>query len=502
MHRKIVFLIGIYLVSSLAGDQHWFRNSEFQKHLDETTFSRSHKNNRVELIVNGIDSLNKRLQNIDEANFIFIKAYEFWNDETGGLILKKLLEKAQSGAKVFIQYDVKGTVTSVQTELKKGIREGKINPIPEYLQDFVNKSRGNGFVIPTSIPYSYLTNTFLIIPVDHEKYFITWNSKGAPLKVIMGGMNTGDMYLLSGGKNEDGSHKKVPFYEKQGFSGSLAYPMRDTDVQVMGTVTEDILSRFIDSARFQLKNPNPYFQKYLLSHVQSAIQEMEKIQQQALERSSTAFPKEVGDAFLRFIYVTAREYNTNNLRHISNFLVSMLKHVPDNAIIEFATGYLLPTKNLLRGIYRAAQRGVLFKILSNRTIGPESTIGVVATTAQSQIRSFLKSVPAGTVDFYEWLADEGSGTSSTHQKVFSFGIGENEPCCVGSSNLDSASLIWNSEGILVIQSPQFKRKLDEMLLKDFSHRNSRKITIPQMNKEPALNKWKGFIANRLFEDFL
>ena len=145
---------------------------------------------------------------------------------------------------------------------------------------------------------------------------------------------------------------------------------------------------------------------------------------------------------------------------------------------------------------------MLFKVLSNRGFGPESTIQIVSMTAQSSIRSFLKSVPAGTVDFYEWRGNNCNGTSHSHQKVYSFGFGENEPCCVGSSNLDSASLMWNSEDILVIQSPQFKRQLNQMFISDFSYQNSRKVTIPELDKEPMDTKLKGVLINRLFEDFL
>jgi len=506
--KKIVFLIlclcKAYGEENSSDDGYWFRNTEFQKSLDEKTHSRGHSGNQVKLYVNGENSLKQRLANLANADVILIKAYEFWNDISSNEILDVLIDRTKQGAKVFIQFDVKGTFSGIKPDSEADLREGRLNPIPDYLQKFLQKSEGNGFVIPTTVPYSLLSTGSWVLK-DHEKSFITWERKNQvnPVRVILGGMNIGDMYLLGGVKDKNGNFETVSYYQSEGFSGYSTLPMRDTDVEVIGTVTEDIVARYIDAAEFQLKNPNVYFQKEQAPHIQLALKELRLIQQDMLQNHALAFPENVGHALVRFIYKTAKEFGSREISNIQNFFISMLKQVPDHSTIQFATGYFLPTKLLWKAISEATHRGVIFDILSNRPQGPESAIASIALPARSQIRHYLKIVPSGSINFYEWFGNplEGIGVVM-HQKVYSFGLGENQPCAIGSANLNTMSLYWDSEDLLVIQEPDFKKQLDEMLRKDFTSPNSEKITMEQLKNESFLHQIKEFLINKFARDFL
>jgi phosphatidylserine/phosphatidylglycerophosphate/cardiolipin synthase-like enzyme len=493
----IFILLSVFSVNIYA--EHWFNNPEFQKVLDEKTASKAHTGNQVSLLINGIQSLPKRLANISSADVIFLKTFEFWDDQTGNQILDALIDRAQKGAKVFISFDVKGTFLSAKehADIKKGI----LSPIPHHLQTFLQESQGNGFLIPTSSPYSFLTNTLFLLPHDHEKYLITWNAHD-PVKVIMGGMNTGDMYLLTGAKDAQGRFKTVAFYEKEGFEGKETLPLRDTDIEVVGTVTQEIISRYIESCSFQLQNPNPYFQKNVASHVRQAIDEMRTMQLHILNHSQTAFPENVGDAFVRFIFKPANDFKAKNGSSISNFFTATLDQIPEGSEVQFATGYFLPTKLLWKAIYSASKRGVEFDILSNATYGPEITIAEIAMPARPQMKHFMKTMPADSIRFYEWQGNPTEGTSVMHQKVSSFGLADNDPCCIGSCNLDGASLFWNSEDILVIQSPAFKKQFNRMLKEDFAPPNAQLITLQELEQQKASILLQQIIMNRFLRTFL
>jgi len=163
----------------------------------------------------------------------------------------------------------------------------------------------------------------------------------------------------------------------------------------------------------------------------------------------------------------------------------------------------MPTKSLWKSISDASRRSVNFDILLNNLQGAESTIVGMRRLTQSQILHVLKVMPAGSIDFYEWIgaASECIGTS-THQKIYSFGIGENAPCCIGSANLDALSFVWDSEDLLVIQDPEFKKQFDLMLKKDFASPYSQKITITELENRSFLEKVQEYLANKFLRNFL
>jgi len=329
-------------------DGHWFREKNFQKLLDEQTHSVARSGNQIKLLINGAHAFEQRIKNIQNADVIFIKTFEFWNDKSGSAILKLLTKKARNGAKVFIQFDVKGTTGPIASTSMNDIKQGRSSPIPDYLQKFVEESRGNGFVIPTNMPNS-LINSNIYVLKDHEKTFITWEYKNRPasVKVIMGGMNTGDMYLLGGEKNSKGGCETVDFYQSEGFSGPDVLPMRDTDVEIIGSVTQDVLRRFILAAEFQLNNPSDIFKRDFMPHIKEAILEMKLIEKNMHYNSAIAFPTDIGSAFLRFIYKNTNQYGSKDVLNVHNFFQLALQSVPSRTTVQIAAGFFYANQKLV-----------------------------------------------------------------------------------------------------------------------------------------------------------
>jgi phosphatidylserine/phosphatidylglycerophosphate/cardiolipin synthase-like enzyme len=465
-----------------------------QSEIDLITSSKAHPNNYIKILLNGEHSFKQRWKNIESADFIFIKTYEFWDDETSHLLLKKLTERANSGTKIFVQFDVKGN--NDYTHLIK-ILYGHLNPIPPILENFFSLNPKNIYLIPTSIPYRWTDHIGLLqsIPNDHEKYFITWK-RGAPVRVIMGGLNIGDMYAFTGFKDLLGNYKTVPYYVSKGYKGSKAFGIRDTDVEIVGTVNSDIVSAYIERAEFTLKNPNRYFKNNLLSQIEGAVNELKNIKHLMDVDSENAFPNHAGRALLRFISTPQRaEYQDSN---IEKLLIKMLRNVPDNSKIHLITPLFLPPAEFVDAMKESAKRGVNMDILTSDPVGtadPDFATSVMA--AHCFYRKFLKEKTL-PIQIYEWKGNIQQGIGSTlHQKVYSFGNDRYAPFIIGSVNLDSRSLKWDSESCLLIQSAEDREILNNMLNQDFSKEYSSRITLKDLSKESFIGYLKECILNLL-----
>ena len=96
---------------------------------------------------------------------------------------------------------------------------------------------------------------------------------------------------------------------------------------------------------------------------------------------------------------------------------------------------------------------------------------------------------------YEWHGnDELTGVNYIHQKVSSFGDDSCDPFIVGSANMDSASLIHNGEGILLIQDKVVKKQFDSMFANDFNQH----IVTPFTSQDAQKITWKWKIYAYIF----
>ena len=474
-----IMLVPIRALCETDGDSNWFSEVSIQTKLDKISGTKQYNNNKLSLLINGVNSNQQRIKNIQESNYIFIKTFEFRDDETGRAYVRLLLAKAQAGAKIFIQFDVKGTRDTFQEQ--KAICSGEENPIPPMLQTLAKSANGNVFIIPTSTPFSdwdYLGAVLgLPIPNDHEKYLITWNSNdvSAPVKVILGGLNIGDEYMFGGVKDPNGHFKIAPRYNNFGF--------RDTDVEMIGPINQEIVERYIKTASLQLTNQNKYFQKHIKETLINALSTLNATYNSMRVNSVNAFPENIGNSKVRFITVNSVAADSHSERNIEHVITFLMDAIPAKNTIEIATLFFLPTHKIDAAIIAAANRGITFKMLLNSTDAVDSAFSLLANAAQCRCRYLMSNASDNSIQLYEWHGSKVMGVSSIHQKLYLFGKNKTDPFIIGSSNLDSNSLTYDSEDVLLIQDPHLKEQIDLMIDNDFNQSEVKRIRESELENQ-------------------
>jgi len=95
-------------VLAAADDRAAFRGVDAR--LDRLTASVARPGNHVELLVDGQASFARRIANARTADVILVKTFAFTDDETGRGVADLLIERAQAGARVIVQYDAIGSI--------------------------------------------------------------------------------------------------------------------------------------------------------------------------------------------------------------------------------------------------------------------------------------------------------------------------------------------------------------------------------------------------------
>lgn len=187
-------------------------------------------------------------------------------------------------------------------------------------------------------------------------------------------------------------------------------------------------------------------------------------------------------------------------QHIEKLYLRLFESVPAGETITIANPFFLPTKRLVEGIKAAVRRGVCFEIIQNGVDAVESGFRAVALAARSLNRELLKELGEDRIKLYVWHGRPEQNVSSMHHKLARFG--ERGPVLVGSSNLDSHSLIHNTEGGVLISDPEFQARFAEMLALDRSSGALRPLTLRELENDSILDKTKQWVMRRGFAHFL
>jgi len=286
---------------------------------------------------------------------------------------------------------------------------------------------------------------------------MTWRA-GKPLVTVMGGMNIGDEWATGG---TDRKAKKL-----HGHHG-----LRDTDVEVKGPVNRAILTELMRDARFHLQR---YVARFAAranknsAEVNALVHTLQTRQQQLLQTARVingdkrSFAHHAQNAKIRFI---ANKHRLGPKgQYIERALNRLMKSAPKGSEISLSNAFFLPTPTFEKTLVQAS-KDKQFNLLLNGRDAVEPGFRMVARRARADYRRLLTA--GNKIGIWEWHGDEQRKVSSLHQKVWSFGKSAHAPFGIGSSNLDYHSLRRNSEGMLLIQSPQTKRAFDRMLDRDF-----------------------------------
>jgi phosphatidylserine/phosphatidylglycerophosphate/cardiolipin synthase-like enzyme len=232
-----------------------FDSTQLNQRLDRRTHSVRRESNAAELLVNGVESWAKRVENARDADLILVKTFIYSDDEAGQAVSSLLRARARAGATVIVQYDIKGSLRGVgemvsSYDASASDRFFRDKPI---LADMVDDGV---IVVPTNVPkrgrearrferartrldpdasrvglLTRVTGARDFGNFDHEKYWITGHREeggGVRLAAIMGGMNIASEYAYGGTTNVDAKTER--------------YGWRDTDIELRGPVTLDILA--------------------------------------------------------------------------------------------------------------------------------------------------------------------------------------------------------------------------------------------------------------------
>jgi phosphatidylserine/phosphatidylglycerophosphate/cardiolipin synthase-like enzyme len=441
-------------------------------------------NHQVKLLINGVNSTRQRNQNIEDANIILLKTFEFHDDESGNALADLLIKKAKAGALIFIQFDVKGNDNYPHDFW--AIKKGKKNPLPPPLQRLLKAYPHQVAIYPTNPPTTILTSFVDLlgvnIPIDHEKYLITWNTNKwqEPAKVIMGGMNISDSSLLGGEKNALGDFKIV--------ANTQDYPWRDTDVELSGPVVQEMISRFDEEAKFQAKMPHASIQKHLHANMLQGLERLKLLIHSMNEHARTVFaPSEPVQNYGVSINYIAKNIYQN---HIEQALIHYIQQVPQHETIILVTPYFLPSKELEQALIDAVSRDIQVKILTNSIHSKNKGFRQVASAGRCRMRAIFSKVDVNHLKYCEYLGHSQVGFHNLHQKVWLLGQHESSVFAIGSSNLDNQSLRINSEGMLFMQNPILQKQFQAMIENDMQVENIHELTQNDLMQESFTQRFQ------------
>lgn len=443
-----------------------FDSAALERRIDLRTRSRLRDGNAAELLIDGRASWERREANLATAELIVLKTFIFTDDEAGREVAETLKERVAGGATVIVQYDLKGSIGSVSealslydaTNTRSFLRHTRL--MAELAEHGVH-------VVATNVPrhgralagwvdareaaggdvggwgrgrLRFLRN---FDHFDHEKYLVTGHRRddgSVELRAIMGGLNIASEYAYGGTDRVD--------------AGTGRGGWRDTDIELRGPVTLDVLRRALDAAEQNVDEPLPGFDR----------SDWEQPQQRA------------GDARVRFVW---NQPALGNRRTVERLYRQLLFAVPEGESARLESAYFTPGKRIRRPLRGLLRRGRRVVVVTNSR--ESSDMGIVVTASRGVFDLLLKTSP--TAALFEWQPQPGLATM--HSKVASFG--RCGPVIVGSANLDGQSTEHNSESVVVVYDDELRVAFDAMFEADLLA--SRRITAAQLSHTSWWVRW-------------
>jgi len=417
--------------------------------LDRRTHSTERSGNYSELLVNGDAAFTRRFENAATADVILVKTFIFAGDELGREAARILSERAQAGAFVVVQYDLRGSITGAD-DVGALLADASLNGLLGELPLFKEMRDAGVVVVPTNTvltadelegygawlagaevdPDNALERLWKVLDLvdhlDHEKYWITGTRTpqgGLALQAILGGMNIASEYGYGG---------TIAVDEGTGRGG-----WRDTDVLLTGPVVNDIVDRYFDVLEYHLDHA-----------LEDGLRERLNPPQQV-----------TGDARVRFVWNQPRHGNRRSIERLYQALISA---TPQDQVIRLEAAYFAPGFRVGRRLRKAARRDRRLAVITNSKESVDAPFIVDASLFE--YRRLLRIRP--DLALYLWRVNAAEGEATLHSKVASFGTCG--PVIIGSANLDAQSSEHNSESVVMITDPGLRVAFDAMFDDDLS----------------------------------
>ena len=162
---------------------------------------------------------------------------------------------------------------------------------------------------------------------------------------------------------------------------------------------------------------------------------------------------------------------------LARYIIDSIDQAEQEVVL--VTAYLVPTEGLLQVVERTLERGVRIRILTNSI---RSNNHLAAYAAYSD---YTRQLVAAGVELYELRADAADRNLYMDDPVDDKALGlhakflllDDSRVLIGSSNLDSRSLVLNTEVGLMIDSQPLNAELREAIAVDFLPRNAWSIQV-------------------------
>jgi len=225
-------------------------------------------------------------------------------------------------------------------------------------------------------------------------------------QAILGGVNISEIYLYGG--------------VEPGSTDRYWVPWRDTDIEVEGPVVAKYQQFFLDVWASQKGPPLPKVD--LFPQLEAA-----------------------GPSYVRAVPGTPQEGDPQ----IYVALLSAIRHAEKNVFLT--TAYFDPTEEARKVLADAARRGVDVRLSVEGETDSELTLNAGRSRYDELLRAGVKISERRDVFLH--------GKTATIDGVWSI---------VGSSNLDTRSVIWNNELSAIVLGREFGKQMEDAFAKDWA----------------------------------
>lgn len=382
---------------------------------------------------------------------IDLQTYIYSNDFSAHVLINELKNAADRGVKVRILIDDYGTNSDIADVLL-------LNQHPNIEVKIFNavKNRLRLLYYPQMLMDFNRLNSRM-----HNKLFIVDN-----IALITGGRNIGSNYFMP----------------------ETAMNFSDTDVLFLGDITQSATKSFNEYWNHSLAIPASVFPR---ASSKRALQKLDA-QFKKLEKTSARH----AEKYNKIISMATNEYKKKNFDFSwgrGEFLADPATKVemsmarkerrPGEIIIALnrlwqktkkcayvSAAYFVPGSGGVKTILNEAKSGVDVTIITN------SLSSTNAPTVYGKWEKYRNSLVRGGVKIYEFMQSAENRRDKRHdrerkQKFFSVMhsktiVFDDKISWIGSFNLDPRSTYYNTENVAIFESPEFAKKLRDMIMDD------------------------------------
>jgi putative cardiolipin synthase len=407
------------------------------------------------------DGLAWRLALIDSARHsIDVQYYVWWDDESGSLLMKRVIEAADRGVKVRLILDDLTTILEDETHPKlRDAAEALVDAHPNIEIRLFNAWHSRelgGRAVETLNRMERINHRM------HNKLLVVDNRAA-----IVGGRNIGNEY----------------------FGLSPEFNFRDLDVLGVGPIARQastVFDRFwnsewvvpvkalgIASMREDLRKE--------YAPVRRKLAAAPSLGRFALDRQdwSAALAKLPGSmhAGTSRVHTDTPDGDALN-HHMPRAIRDLVASAQREVLVTNA--YIIPDEASVRLIQGHTARGVQFRILTNSLASHD------VPAVNSHYKQWRKPLIEAGVDLYEMRPDAAvqpllADTPPTKAKFMGLHVKamviDRERVFIGSMNLDPRSAQINSEMGVIVESPTLARELAQAMERDMTKDNAWRVTL-------------------------